>query len=69
MTECGEGFAIVVSEEKDLVDIPSLLIPFLEKFGDVFPMRDMQHCIDLVLGSSLLNKPSYRMNLKEHVEL
>lgn len=55
-----------------------MLIPFLEKFGDVFPdeipfglplIRDMQHCIDLVLGSILLNKLTYRMNLKERVEL
>jgi len=78
LTECGEGFAIVVREEKDPAGIPSLLIQFLEKFSDVFPdeipfglppIRDMQHCIDLVLGSILLNKPAYRMNLKEHVEL
>jgi len=78
LTEFGEGFAIVVREEKDLVDIPLLLIPFLKEFGDVVldeipfglpPMRDMQHCIDLVLGFVLPNKLAYRMNPKEHKEL
>ena len=78
LTKFGEGFAIVVREEKDLVDIPLLLIPFLEEFGDVVldeipfglpPMRDMQHCIDLVPGFVLPNKLAYRMNPKEHKEL
>ena len=50
LTECGKGFAIVVREEKNPMDIPPLLIPFLKEFGDVIPdeipfglppMRDM----------------------------
>ena len=65
-------------EEKDIADMPPLLIPFLEEFSDVIldeipfdlpPMRDMQHCIDFKLGSVLSNKPGYRMNPKEHEEL
>lgn len=30
LAKCGEGFAVVVREEKDPVDIPPSLIPFLE---------------------------------------
>ena len=52
-----------------------MLIPFLKEFGDVIPdeipfglllIRDMQHCINLLPGYILPNKPAYRMNPKEH---
>lgn len=49
-----------------------------EEFSDIAPdeiahglppMRDIQCCIDLILGSVLSNKATYQMNLKEHKEL
>lgn len=78
LIESGERFAIVVREEKDPINIPLLLIPFLEEFSDVIqdeipfhlpPKRDMKHCIDLAPDSVLPNKPTYRMNLKEQDRL
>ena len=35
----------------------------------LLPIRDIQHQIDLILSSIFLNKPTYRMNPKEHEEL
>ena len=58
--------------------IPSKVTLVIEEFSDVFPedlpdrlqlMRDIQHAIDLVSGSSLLNLSHYRMNPTEHAEL
>jgi len=52
-------------EKKDTIKIPLILQPLLEKFLDVIseelppglpPMRDIQHHIDLVLGSVLLTR-------------
>jgi hypothetical protein len=64
LTECWEGYALVVVEKKDPIEIPLILQPLLEKFPYVIseefplglpPMRDIQHHIDLVPGSVLPN--------------
>jgi hypothetical protein len=78
LTDCGKGYALVVVEKKDPIEIPLILQPLVEKFPDVVPeelppglppMRDIQHHIDLVPGSILPNKAAYRMNPTEHEEL
>jgi hypothetical protein len=78
LTDCGKGYALVVVEKKDPIEIPLILQPLVEKFPDVVPeelppglppMRDIQHHIDLVPGSILPNKAAYRMNPREHEEL
>jgi hypothetical protein len=58
--------------------LPTTLQHLLQQFKDVFPeelpsqlppLRDVQHAIDLVPGSSLPNLPHYRMSPAEHKEL
>ncbi|KAK8949134.1 hypothetical protein KSP39_PZI005042 [Platanthera zijinensis] len=58
--------------------LPPSLRKLLEEFQDVYPdelpselppMRDIQHAIDFVPGSSLPNLPHYRLNPTAHVEL
>jgi len=66
----------ITDESKD--QISHAAIPILKEFVDVFseklpdslpPMRDIQHAINLVSGSSLSNLPHYRMNPTEHTKL
>ena len=73
-------FALVAKElngearEEQSEEVKSVL----QEFKDVFPkelpdhlppMRDIQHTIDFVLGTTLPNLPHYRMNPTEHAKL
>jgi len=66
------------SHEPTNVEHPQEVVKTLKEFEDVFPeelpdqlppLRDIQHAIDLVPGSTLPNLPHYRMNPSEHQEL
>ncbi|XP_042432727.1 uncharacterized protein LOC122019314 [Zingiber officinale] len=79
MNESFAAFALVVLEENEESNIISLQVqPLLQEFTDVVPeeippglppMRNIQHCIDLIPGASIPNNAAYRMNPKEHEEL
>nr|GEV54112.1 hypothetical protein [Tanacetum cinerariifolium] len=72
-------FTLVVVEENEIISKAPLKVqPLLREFADVIPddipprlpaKRDIQHCIDFISGSAILNRPAYWMNLKEFVEL
>ncbi|GJU59575.1 putative CCCH-type zinc finger family protein [Tanacetum coccineum] len=80
MFESQMGYVLVVMKESRsrIMKHNPLVRTILEDFKDVIPnkiptglppMREIQHCIDLVPGSVLPNKPAYRKNPKEHEEL
>ncbi|XP_059441888.1 uncharacterized protein LOC132174213 [Corylus avellana] len=78
LTKCGKGYALVVVEKKDSIEIPLILQPLLEKFpvvipkelpSGLLPMKDIHYHIDLVPGYVLPNKAAYRMNPREHEKL
>ena len=69
---------VSIEETESEKEIPKEVEPILTELVDVVPediphglppLRDIQHQIDLVPGSFLLNKPAYRMIPKEHEEL
>lgn len=62
----------------DQSQLPTELQPLLEEYSSIWPeelpnelppMRDIQHKIDLVPGSSILNLPHYKMSPKKHAAL
>ncbi|GJY25953.1 RNA-directed DNA polymerase [Tanacetum coccineum] len=72
-------FTIVVVKENEIIsEAPLQVQPLLKEFADMIlddippglpAMRDIQHCIDLIPGFAIPNRPAYRMNPKEFVEL
>jgi hypothetical protein len=71
---------LVVSREEKQEDdiIPTEFSAMLEEFQDIMPdeipnqlppMREVQHAIDLIQGSTLPNLPHYRMSPTENEEL
>ncbi|RVW14690.1 Transposon Ty3-G Gag-Pol polyprotein [Vitis vinifera] len=75
-------FALMAREveefkEKDK-EYPANVRKILDDFSDLwptelpnqlFPLRDVQHAIDLIPSASLPNLPTYRMNPTKHAEL
>ncbi|GJS40211.1 putative reverse transcriptase domain-containing protein [Tanacetum coccineum] len=72
-------FTLVVVEENEIIsEAPLQVQPLLKELADVIlddiphglpAMRDIQHCIDFIPGSAILNRPAYRMNPKEFAKL
>nr|GEY38863.1 reverse transcriptase domain-containing protein [Tanacetum cinerariifolium] len=63
---------------KIISEAPLQVQPLPREFADVIPddippglpaMRDIQHCVDFILGFAIPNRPAYQMNLKEFTEL
>lgn len=77
-TQSGVVYVLIGKECGTSNSVPESVQPLIEEFIDVFPedlpeglppLRDIQHQIDLFPGSSLPNRPHYRMSPKEHEEL
>jgi hypothetical protein len=78
MLDVDQVYLLYRKECSPMKIIPEAVTGLLDEFADVFPkdlpeelppLHDIQHQIDLVPGSSLPNRPHYRMSPKEHEEL
>ncbi|KAL6337994.1 hypothetical protein AAG906_007797 [Vitis piasezkii] len=80
LTKQDEIYALLVMDAYSTQQAPchELLLPLLEEFKDMIPdeiliglppMRNIQHCIDLVPRATLPNKVVYRMNSFQQAEL
>ncbi|KAG5534031.1 hypothetical protein RHGRI_022247 [Rhododendron griersonianum] len=76
--ETGYVLVLVPMADMDVSDAPEAISKLLKEYVDVFPqelppelppLRDIQHCIDLVPGAPLPNKPAYRMSPREREEI
>ena len=63
-----DGFAVLPIAMQQLLEEYTDLMP-KELPPGLPPMRDIQHQIDLILGSNLPNRPVYRLSPKEAEEL
>jgi hypothetical protein len=78
MFDADQVYLLYGKECSPMEIVPEIVMGLLKEFTDVFPkdlpeelppLRDIQHQIDLVPGSSLPNRPHYRITPKEHEEL
>ncbi|GJZ14889.1 RNA-directed DNA polymerase [Tanacetum coccineum] len=72
------GVEFSIEENKIISKAPLQVQPLIKEIADVIPdditlgllaMRDIQHFIDFILGSTIPNIPAYLMNPKEFAEL
>lgn len=63
--EAAKEPSMILDEVKELIKELANLVP-TELLDSLSPMRDIQHQIYMILGTSLPNLPHYQMNPQEH---